>query len=385
MEEVITKEVSAKKTPIPLKEKLALAAGQLPIFLGNTCSKSFAVPVFQMTLGLNLNLMAIAMFIPRIWDAFTDPMMGKISDNYRGKYGRRRPFIFVGALLMGISFGMMWMVPESLKGNEYGLLAYLVVGLLVFYTCFTIYSVPFQSLTYEMTPDYDERTQIGAYLGFSGKAGEFLYNWIFPLTGLAIFGSVMMGVRWVGWGVGIFLLFGLGILPAIFVKERYGKVAKKQEKVALLSSMKDSFSSKPFVLLLGLNICQVIAGMFASQLDYYLLVYSMSDGDVALGSIKKGLLSSGYSVMGIVGIPMVVWLAKKYSKQGAMMIIYVLVIFGGVFKWWIFTPGQWFPFLNDWINAIPLLGEWIPNTEGVEFKILLDPIFPVWCGSPWGC
>jgi GPH family glycoside/pentoside/hexuronide:cation symporter len=359
----------------PFWEKLALGVGQVPIFLGNTCAQSFAVPVFQMTLGLNLNIMAIAMFIPRLWDAFSDPVMGRISDNCRSRFGRRKPFIFVGAILMGLSFGAMWMVPEELKGNEMGLMAYMIGGMSLFYICYTIYSVPFNSLTYEMTPDYDERTKIGAYLGFFGKAGEFLYNWIFPLTGLAIFGSVMVGVRWVGWGVGLFLLLGLGLIPAIFVKERYQKVASRQNKVAIISSLKESLANRAFLVLLGISLCQVLAGMFTSQIDYYLLVYYMSDGDVALGSVKKGLLSSGFSIVGIVGIPFVVWLAGKYSKEGAMIFVYVLAIVGGVLKWWIFTPGQWFPFVNDWVNAIPILGNWIPDTKGVEFKILLDPLF----------
>ncbi|MEM9158340.1 MAG: MFS transporter [Verrucomicrobiota bacterium] len=380
MEKRDTKVSDQRKSGIPFWEKFALGVGQLPVFLGNTCSKSFAVPVYQMTLGLNLNLMAVAMFIPRIWDAFTDPLMGRISDNFRSRYGRRKPFIFVGAVLMGLSFGAMWMVPESLRGNDWALMVYLVVGMLVFYTCFTLFSVPLYSLSYEMTPDYDERTSVGGFMGFFHKCGEFLYNWIFPLTGLAIFASVMEGVRWVGWGVGIFLLLGLGVIPALFVKERYQKVANAQEKVRILPSLKESLRNRAFLVLLGLTICQVLAGMFASQIDYYLLVYYMSDGDVGLGSIKKGLLSSGYSIVGIAGIPVVLWLSKKYGKKGTLILIYSLVIIGGVLKWWIFTPGQWFPFLNDWIDAVPFLGDWLPDTRGVEFKILLDPIFsgPVW-------
>jgi len=51
--------------------------------------------------------------IPRIFDAISDPLVGFISDNHRGKWGRRRPFIFVGALLAGLIFAVMWQLPSG--------------------------------------------------------------------------------------------------------------------------------------------------------------------------------------------------------------------------------------------------------------------------------
>ena len=70
---------------------------------------------FSNFLGLNPALFGLAMTIPRIWDAFTDPIMGCYSDRYQSKWGRRRPFIFTGAFLMAISFLSIWMVPKNLS------------------------------------------------------------------------------------------------------------------------------------------------------------------------------------------------------------------------------------------------------------------------------
>ncbi|HEX2100184.1 MAG TPA: MFS transporter, partial [Candidatus Synoicihabitans sp.] len=177
-------------------EKTALGAGHLPLFLGYAAVNSFAVPVYQMTLQLDPALLALALAIPRFWDAMTDPAMGVISDNTHSRWGRRRPYIVIGAILQGLAFGLIWMVPGS--WGQGATAAWLVVTLLLFYSCFTVYSVPLYSLTYEMTPDYQERTRVAAFSGFFDKSGEFVYQWIFPLTQLALFSSVLMGVRTVG-------------------------------------------------------------------------------------------------------------------------------------------------------------------------------------------
>lgn len=119
-----------------------------------------ARPIYQIVLGLNPLLFGIAMTIPRVWDAFTDPIMGSISDNFRSRYGRRRPFAFAGAILTGITFASIWLVPRN--WGEHAMFAYLVGTSLLYFTATTIFSVPLTSLSYEMTPGYHERTRVMA-------------------------------------------------------------------------------------------------------------------------------------------------------------------------------------------------------------------------------
>lgn len=334
-------------------EKTALGVGFLPVFFGYAAVNSFAVPVYQMTLKLDPALLGLALAIPRFWDAVTDPVMGYISDNTHTRFGRRRPYIVIGAILQALAFGLIWMVPAT--WGQVGTTAWLIATLILFYTFFTIFSVPLMSLTYEMTPDYAERTRVAAFGGFFGKAGEFVYQWIFPLTTLAVFGSVMMGVRVVGWGVAIFVMAGLGVLPGLFVKERYFKRAVNQAKVKFLPAVKAAMSNRAFIVLVALMLLQIVAGMLASNLDYYLLVYSMSAGDVARGSVLKGGLSTAYAIIGIAAIYPVNWAANKYGKVPTLVFTFSLVLFGAIGKWLLFTPGH-------------------------PWKVLLDPIL---CGPVW--
>ena len=72
-----------------------------------------AFPVFNLTLGVNPALIGLALALPRLWDAFTDPLMGSISDNFRSRWGRRRPFIIVGAILTAIFAAGIWQAPTG--------------------------------------------------------------------------------------------------------------------------------------------------------------------------------------------------------------------------------------------------------------------------------
>ena len=263
---------------VSLKEKIALGAGYLAKFYGDNGVKSLTVPFYQMVLKVDPAILGLVLAIPRLWDAITDPFVGMISDNCRSRFGRRKPIIVLGAILQAIAFGAIWMVPSGL--SQTATIAYLVVTLLIFYTCFSIFSVPLMSLTYEMTADYKERTRVSAFGGFFGKIGELTYSWVFWAANLAIFGSVMHGMRAVGWTIGICVMGLVGMIPGLLVRERQFQRVAKQEKVRLIPAVKACFSNRAFLVLIGFTVCQVLAGMLSSNIDYYLLVYHMNAGNI---------------------------------------------------------------------------------------------------------
>lgn len=354
---------------VPFREKLALGVGGFSSLFGYIGINTVARTVYIMMLGVNPAWVGAAIFIPRMWDAFSDPMMGKISDNFRSKWGRRRPFIVIGAVLMGIVFGLIWMAPEGWSHSV--LLAYFFLMQLVFFTCYTVFSVPYNALTYEMTPDYNERNRVMAYTAFFHKAGELLYEWMIPLAAvfsLAYFAAEdveLNGIRIVTWLVGLVIMAGIGMMPGLFVRERFKKKTEHQEKVKLLQSCKEAFSSRPFMILVSIIILNVLSGVLAMNMDHFVMTYYMADGDITLGSIWKGLLSSGYAIVGFISIPVITWLANLFGKKGALYFVYGLMVFGGIMKWFIFQPGHTIFYLGP-IAIDPI--------------ILIDPLL---CGPMW--
>lgn len=351
---------------VPLSRKVALGAGSLASFFGYTGIASLAIPVYQMTLGVDPVMLGLALSLPRIWEAFLDPFVGNISDNFRSRWGRRRPFIVVGAAAMGLTYGLVWMVAPG--WSEAAQLAYFTGLSMVFFTAYTLFSVPYASLTYEATPDYHERTRVMAHCSFFHKVGEFGYQWIFPLSQLAVFGSALAGVRVTGWAVGLVVLAVIGAIPALVVRERFHDAPARQHKVEFWPSVRASFTCRPFLVLMGLALVNVVMGMLASNLDYYVLVYYLFHGDVAAGSVWKGVLSSGYAVIGVAAIPLVVWLSSRLGKRRTLMAIYAFTALGGVTKWFVFTPGNPVLILIDpllcgpiWVAANMLLASMLAD------------------------
>jgi len=337
---------------VPISEKIALGAGSLALFYGNAGVKTLVVPAYQMLRGLNPALLGLVLALPHCWDAITDPLVGMISDNCRTRFGRRRPIIVLGAVLQALAFGTIWIAPPSLGPR--GTLAYLAVTLVIFYTCFSIFAVPLTSLTFEMTPDYRERTRVTAFGGFFSKLAELTYGWMFWIANLAVFGTVANGLKLVGWGIGIVIMGVFGLIPGLFVRERYSRVARRQEKVRLGPALRAVLANRAFTVIAGLLICQVIGGMLASNLDYYLLVYPMNGGNVVEGTKWKAILTSGYAIVGLLSIYPVNWLANRIGKRAAMAAIFLLVLAGAAGKWLIFTPGHLWKILLDPLLCAPI-------------------------------
>lgn len=103
---------TAPEDRISLKQKSAYAVGML---VNNLQAAALPAMVVILNLGLGMDVLWVGLIgaIPRVFDAISDPMLGYISDHTRTRWGRRRPFIFVGAILSGIIFALMWQLPSG--------------------------------------------------------------------------------------------------------------------------------------------------------------------------------------------------------------------------------------------------------------------------------
>ena len=92
---------------IPFGQKVAFGLGMLANQMFPAALGIFMVVLVQ-NLGFPPWMWGVLFFLPRVFDSVTDPIMGFISDNTRSKWGRRRHYVFIGAVIMGISFIAMW-------------------------------------------------------------------------------------------------------------------------------------------------------------------------------------------------------------------------------------------------------------------------------------
>ena len=301
------------------------------------------MPVFNIGYGLDPRILGLLLVLYRIWDAVADPLMGNISDNTRSRWGRRRPYVFIGAVLTGMLMPMLWHPPTAWGST--GIVIYLaILGLLIF-TSFTVWAMPYYSLMLEMTPNYDERTRIAGVRAFFGQCSVLVGGWVMavaagkwfanPITGEA---DLANGMKTVGIGLSVLVLV-IGVLPALFVKERYYEVeAKKQEKTKLFQGIKETISVKPFLMIIGVVVFQVFGMGIVSNLGQYINIYYISGGELGDAAILEGWKATAGFTAGVVSIFFWTWVCERLDKKWALMMILACGFIGAALNIYCLTP-----------------------------------------------
>jgi Na+/melibiose symporter-like transporter len=116
--------------------------------------------LFYMTniLGVGAGLASAALFVPKLWDAVANPLMGGISDRSTNRYGKRRPFMLVGGLGTSLAFVLLFTAPKL--HSELATAVYVTAVFTVAMTLYAVFCVPWSAMPPEMTDDYHERTRI---------------------------------------------------------------------------------------------------------------------------------------------------------------------------------------------------------------------------------
>lgn len=344
------------KDKVPVFEKLMYGAGSGSYQLAADGVKGLANPIFNITLGLSPSLVGLVLMISRFFDAFTDPLVGKWSDDCRTRFGRRRPFIFVGSFLTAASFILIWFVPATWSHSA--IFTYYLIAMLLFYLCATIQTVPYHTLGLEMTPDYHERTVVAGYKMFFSFVFLLFIPWVFRIAQAEAFESTMAGVRFLSWGVGLWIIIG-GILPAIFVKERYYRIAENQQKVPFWKGLRLTFKNKSFILLTGIILFTGIGANMVGALGGYIIFYYIYEGDLKAGAELGAIGANVFSVCAIACIPLMTWLSGRIGKMQTLRILIIIGVIGALSKFLLYNKElPWLLFVSQAMMAPLAAGFW---------------------------
>ena len=155
-------------------------------------------------------------FLPKLVDCVTDPVMGFISDRTVSRWGKRRPYIFIGAILSGLSYIAMWQL--SADNSQLYNFVYFLCWSCVFFIGLTIFSVPYVAMGYEMSDDYHERTRLMAVAQWIGQWAWVIAPWFWiVLYDPNWFDNATEGARTLSIWVGAICML-LAMVPAIFCK-----------------------------------------------------------------------------------------------------------------------------------------------------------------------
>ena len=342
------------KAKVPMGQKIAFGLGMLANQMFPAALGIFMVVLIQ-DLGFPTWMWGILFFLPRVFDSITDPVMGFISDNTRSIWGRRRHYVFLGAVIMGVAFSLMWQLYE-VDGLSYNF-TYFLLWSLVFYLGLTIFSVPYVAMGYEMSDDFHERTNIMAVAQWIGQWAWVIapWFWVVMYDPSWFEGGAAVATRTLAIWVGVICAI-LAMIPAFFIKSESTKDDESLTPLTLktiggslkeiLENFKEAFKIPVFRKLcfstfLIFNAFNTVAGF-----SFFIVVYYLFNGDAAAAGIWPTLLGSiGALATTFVVIPIVAKMSKVLGKKKAFLVSQAISVIGYIMLWFLFIPGKPYMFL----------------------------------------
>jgi GPH family glycoside/pentoside/hexuronide:cation symporter len=333
---------------VPFGQKVAFGLGMLANQMFPAALGIFMVVLVQ-DMGFPTWMWGILFFLPRAYDAILDPIMGFISDNTRSKWGRRRQYVFIGAIMLGVGFVAMWQLhrEDALTHN----FLYFLFWSLVFFTGLTVFSIPYVAMGYEMSDDFHERTSIMAVAQWIGQWAWVIAPWFWVVMyDPSWFPNADTATRTLSVWVGVACML-LAMVPAVFLPSRstlnddhlapltLANVGRGFKE--LMRGFKEAFGCEPFRKLCFSTFFIFNAFNTVAAFSFFIVVYHLFGGNTAAAGIWPTLFGSiGALVTTFAVIPTVAWMSKKMGKKNAFMLSQGISLIGYALLWFLMVPGK---------------------------------------------
>ena len=263
---------------ITLKEKIGYALGDAAAGGITWKIMSIAFPLFFTNVfGLSFYDAALLMFVARIIDVVTDPIMGAIADRTQSRWGTYRPWVIFGSVPLGIVFALLLYTPDL---GPIGKRVYAYSIYILMMICYTMVNVPYGSLLGVMTDDDDEKNQFSAYRMVGAYAMGFITLLSFPYLQKFVGGTSQHQYAVLGCFLGA--LAAVGTLGCgLLTKERLKPV--RAEKFSMHQFV-DLVKNKPWVYMTLMAICTNFFNGFRYAVAGYMFTYCMG-GDITIGRL----------------------------------------------------------------------------------------------------
>lgn len=266
---------------------LPLAAVYLPLVV-------FLPTFYSRDLGLELAVVGGVLLLARLWDVVTDPIIGGLSDRFDSRFGRRRPWLLIGAPVLALSIYALFIPTAPVGGG------YLLVWAMVLYLAWTAITLPYQAWGAELSDEYHGRSRLTAARETCVLLGTLLtlaLPMILSISVIEAGAGVMNAIAWVTIGL---LPITIGIALAVVPDSRVGLRAP----VGFRQGLRVMAANRPFRRLLLAWLVNGAANGFPATLFILFVTHGLGLPD------KAGLLLFVYFLAGVAGVP--VWLLISY-------------------------------------------------------------------------
>ncbi len=279
---------------------IPLAVAGLPVLI-------FLPAYFAQDLGLEIGLLGMVLMLSRFFDMVSDPVVGILSDRTRTPFGRRRPWILIGAIVMMVATWKVFLSSHDI--NEWELGGWMIL----FYLGWTMITVPYTAWGVELSDDYYERTRVaGARETFSVLGMILVFVGAGVVTedlpvGVSETPAIVEAMGWL-----TLLLLPICTAVLFFTVKDRAKTGRSEKPVKL--TLAEFSGNRPFLLL--------ITAAFISELGIAInnsVLIIFYDNVVGLPDRVDDFVGI-YFGCALLGIPLWLWLGQSLGKHRAVCI-----------------------------------------------------------------
>lgn len=313
-----------------LKEKICYASGQIGVSLINIAfvfwiMYFYAPPEDEKAMVplVPVALTGLVIWLGRIVDAITDPLVANFSDKFISRLGRRRPFIFVGAPFLFLIFYLLW-IPPNKSGESITNFIYLIIMSGLFWTFFTVASIPYVSLLPEIAVTSNDRISLSTYVA----AAMVIGNAIGMIVSSILVGKFDFKIMALVCG---FITLICYYITAIFVKERT-QVTSEYKELKITKAIVDTFKNRPYLIYLFAFLAfQFGFNILATGIPYItkILLHKPKEAAGMFMGISFGAI--------LLFCPVIMILAKTIGKKRLFSLCMILM---AIFFSYIFFIGK---------------------------------------------
>jgi len=305
------------------------------------------MPLYAITMGLDAKAIAGIFFTTKMFDVVTDPIFGVISDRYTTPWGRRRPWLVIGTLILMLAIYMLFIPTGKVGAN------YLFGWLVVVYIGWTLTTVSHTAWALELSSDYDQRTHITGWLQVAAMIGMMLVALtpaVLEQLGAPTHAEKVAAVGWM-------LIILLPIAVFVCLRSLAEPKTPPPAHVSLRRALAIIAGNWALLRLLAANAAITAAYAVVQALFVFFVTYTLMLGD------RTGFILFFLMVGGTAFIPVWVKLSERFSKHRTMQLA---VLYGMVAPALLFflPPGQlWLSALAFlFVGAITSAHELLPRT-----------------------
>ena len=315
------------KGQLTFPTKLAYGFGAVAYGVKNNGFDYFLLLFYSQVMGVDAPLVGLALLIALLFDAFSDPIVGYLSDNTHSRWGRRHPWMYASAIPVAICYYLLWVPPAELTGNE--LFPYILTLAILIRVCITLFEVPSSALAAELTEDYDERTSLLSFRFFFGWIGGTIMATIALAVFLAPTETIPNGILnkqgYGTYGIVASLVILIGILATSIGTHRHipnfklPPPKKAMSPKRAISEIYETLANKSFLAVFLAALFGAVAAGLNAGLSFYISGYFWGFSADQISGLAFSIILSAFIALFMAPV-----ISKRIGKKRGAIIIGIL-------------------------------------------------------------